>query len=68
MAVNLSVTVKESVCLLLNFETEHLTLIGFQNTEQGCPNRGDIVDVTYCHLCANESLIGCQNENITKVL
>ena len=36
-------------------------LIGFQNTEdkkseQGCPNRGGIVDVSYCHLCANQSL------------
>ena len=36
-------------------------MIGFQNTEdrkseQGCPNRGDIVDVCYCHLCANQSL------------
>ena len=25
-------------------------------------NREDIVDVTYCHLCANQSLIGSRNK------
>ena len=61
MAVILSITVKESVLALLNFQTEHWTLVGFQNTEdkkseQGCRNRGGIIDVSYCHLCANQSL------------